>query len=76
MELNKSHAASAFFTFYLFTLLPLKKAIEFFTLRSSLFPYKGVSLFYLFTFLPFYFFTFTTPISLSRRSACPQRSMR
>ena len=23
-----------------------------FTLRSSLFPYKGVSLFYLFTFLP------------------------
>ena len=27
-------------------------AIEFFPLRSSLFPYKGVSLFYLFTFLP------------------------
>ena len=27
-------------------------AIEFFTLRSSLFPYKGASLFYLFTFLP------------------------
>ena len=38
MELNNSNAASAFFLpFYLFTFLPLKKAIEFFTLRSSLF---------------------------------------
>ena len=33
--------------------LPLKESIEFFTLRSSLFPSKGVSL-----FLPFYLFTF------------------
>ena len=40
-----------FLPFYLFTFLPFKKAIEFFTLRSSLLPYKGVSLFYLFTFL-------------------------
>ena len=50
MELNNSNAASAFFTFLLFNLLKrllnsslfvlhssLSKAIEFFTLRSSLF---------------------------------------
>ena len=33
--------------------LPLKESIEFFTLRSSLFTSKGVSLFYLFTFFTF-----------------------
>ena len=37
MELNNSNAASAFLPFYLFTFLPFKKAIGFFTFRFSLF---------------------------------------
>ena len=40
----------------------MARAIEFFTLHSSLFVYYGVSLF--FTFLPFYLFTFKKPFYL------------
>ena len=74
MELNNSNAASAFFAFLPFYSFTFKKGYRIFHFSFFPFPLNAASAF--FTFLPFYFFTFSTPISLSRRSACPQRSMR